>query len=306
MNLIIQFINENWLNILKGVVISIIVGIIYKFINKIKCKTTRSLNELLNNENYNDINWCENLDRALNIKKTVQSRFPEYSDYLLIQYGSSVSPDNKLPSDYDYIVLLLGYPSKGNRYIHNKGTLSDESNGTNKDQVDIVFRDYLSFLFAASVGMHYENSVLTNSKLIKGHSGYYQWLKNITKNILMDKEFLMRRFEDKIVIEKQEFQKCINESREFNHDKYYVIRSGYYYITSLLQLKRIKNFKKVVTQEDVVEIAKVRNLYEDIANEDIKNKYIKLVENLKRNFSVEEIDVEDMLDILKFIGEDFD
>ncbi len=306
MNLIIQFINENWLNILKGVVISIIVGIIYKFINKIKCKTTRSLNELLNNVNYNDINWCENLDRALNIKKTVQSRFPEYSDYLLIQYGSSVSPDNKLPSDYDYIVLLLGYPSKGNRYIHNKGTLSDESNGTNKDQVDIVFRDYLSFLFAASAGMPYENSVLTNSRLIKGHSGYYQWLKNITKNILMDKEFLMRRFEDKIVIEKQEFQKCINESREFNHDKYYVIRSGYYYITSLLQLKRIKNFKKVVTQEDVVEIAKVRNLYEDIANEDIKNKYIKLVENLKRNFSVEEIDVEDMLDILKFIGEDFD
>ena len=49
MNLIIQFINENWLNILKGVVISIIVGIIYKFINKIKCKTTRSLNELINN-----------------------------------------------------------------------------------------------------------------------------------------------------------------------------------------------------------------------------------------------------------------
>lgn len=223
--------------------------------------------------------------------------------YLLIQYGSSVYPDNKLPSDFDFIVLLLCYASEGNRYMHNKGTISDESNESNKEQVDIVFRDYLPFLFAASAAMPYENSVLSNGVLIKGNEGYFQWLKNITKNILMDKEFLIRRVNEKIVIEKQEFNKCIRESKEFNLDKYYIVRLGYYYITSLIQLNRIKSLEKVITQNDVVEIAKVRNLYEDIKDKTIENKYINLVENLKRNYSVQEIQLKDMMDILNYIGE---
>ena len=126
--------------------------------------------------------------------------------------------------------------------MHNKGTISDESNESNKDQVDIVFRDYLSFLFAASAGMPYENSIIINGKVVKGHEGYFQWLQNITKNLLFDRDFLVRRFEDKISIEKQEFHKCLNEHEKYDHDKYYVIRSGYYYITSLLQLKRIRGF----------------------------------------------------------------
>ena len=302
-NIIMEFLMKNMNEIFVGVIVSAIVGCFILFWKKTKEITVHSINDLINNVDYNSRNWKNELDTILDIKGTVERRFPEYKEYLLIQYGSSVIPDNSLPSDYDFIVLLLGFPSEGNRYMHNKGTISTESNESNKDQVDIVFRDYLSFLFAASACMPYENSVITNVKLIKGHEGYFQWLKNITKNILFDRDFLIRRFKDKIVIEKQEFLKCLNEHEKYEHDKYYVIRSGYYYITSLLQLHRINKFEKVVTQKQVVELSKVRIFYDDFSNEIIKNKYRQLVENLKRNDSVESINIEDVNELLGSIGE---
>lgn len=300
---IIKFLSENGNGILIGLIVSAICGCCVWSFKKTKKFATQSINDLLNNVDYNSRNWKNELDKILRVKETVEECFPEYKEYLIIQYGSSVIPDNRLPSDYDFIVLLLGFPSKGNRYMHNKGTISNESNKLNKDQVDIVFRDYLSFLFAASAGMPYENSVITNGKLTKGHEGYFQWLKNITKNILFDRDFLIRQFKNKIVIEKGEFLKCLNEHEKYELDKYYVIRSGYYYITSILQLHRINKFEKVVTQKQIVELSNVRIFYDDFSDEITKSKYRQLVENLKRNNSVESINIDDIKVILECIGE---
>ncbi|NNJ33286.1 hypothetical protein [Lacrimispora defluvii] len=250
---ILEWTKTNSDGIMASIVAAFILAIIVRFIQYIKNKP-KEINELLKHENFNDINWIEELDKSLEIKDTMRRNFPEYSDYLLIQYGSSVEANNKLPQDYDFIVLMLGIPKEERRYLHNKGTTgSDEV--SSKDsiyQVDIVYRDYLSFLYAASSGMPYENSVIATGKLLKGHKGYFQWLKNITQNHLYDRDFLIRRFEDKISAEKQEFQKCLFENLKFKHEKYYVIRAGYYYITSLLQLNHIKKFDKVVFQNDVV------------------------------------------------------
>lgn len=281
-------------SIVASVVLAIIVRIILFVINKPK-----ELHELLKIKNFNDLDWIEELDKSLGIKDTMKRNFPEYSDYLLVQYGSSVDANSILPQDYDFIVLMLGFPKHGRRYLHNKGTngLDDISSKENKFDVDIVYRDYLSFLYAATAGMPYENSVIVNGKLLKGHKGYFQWLKNITQNHLYDRDFLIRRFEDKIATEKQELDKCIFENKEFNHDKYYVIRAGYYYITSLLQLKYIKKFDKVFFQKDVVELSKVRMFYKDF-NGEIRDKYEKLVECLKRNSSINDISIADVEDIL--------
>lgn len=109
---------------------------------------------------------------------------------------------------------------------------------------------------------------------------------------------MIRRFEDKITTEKQEFQKCLFENRKFKHEKYYVIRAGYYYITSLLQLKHIKKFEKVFFQDNVVELSKVRMFYEDFKEEKTKNKYIMLVECLKRNKPINDISITEIEDIL--------
>ncbi len=296
---------KGWIKInIDGIMVSIfaavILTIIVRVIQYIRNKP-KEINELLKYENFNDINWIEELDKSLEVKDTMRRNFPEYSDYILIQYGSSVEANNKLPQDYDFIVLMLGIPKYGRRYLHNKGTTgsNDVSSKENINQVDIVYRDYLSFLYAASSGMPYENSVIATGKLLKGHKGYFQWLKNITQNHLYDRDFLIRRFEDKISAEKQEFQKCLFENQKFEHETYYVIRAGYYYITSLLQLNHIKKFDKVIFQNDVVALSKVRMFYDDFKNDNIKNKYIHLVECLKRNNSAEDISIQDIKDTLQ-------
>ena len=95
----------------------------------------------------------------------------------------------------------------------------------------------------------------------------------------------------------------INEHEKYEHDKYYVIRSGYYYITSLLQLKRLKELDKVIVQNQVTELAKVRNFYDDIKSIEIRKKYKQLVENLKRNKDVHAINIDDIKSILKYLEE---
>lgn len=142
--------------------------------------------------------------------------------------------------------------------------------------------------------MPYENSVIANGKLIKGNLGYFQWLKNITMNLMFDRDFLIRRYKEKIIIEKQEFQKCLNEHEKYKHDKYYVIRSGYYYVTSILQLSRIQKFEKVFFRDDAISLSKVRLFYNDIDDENLKNKYMQLVECLKRNAPLENISIGDI------------
>lgn len=302
-----EFLIANHKEIINTLIIGAIIGVSTYLFKLVKRKSEEKLKEkldltsLLFKNDFNSKEWKEDVVTRLNIKEHMRVHFPEYNEnFLLIQYGSSTIPDGTLPNDYDFIVLMLGYPENEARYIHNKGTLNDISDGSNKDQFDIVYRDYLSFLFAASSGMPYENSVITDGKLISGHEGYFQWLKNITQNILFDRDFLVRRFEDKITVEKQEFKKCLNEHEKFEHDKYYVVRSGYYYITSLLQLNRIKNSKKVILQDEVVSLSKVKNLYTDLVNDTIKKKYENLVMQLKRN-SDSDIEINDIKEILKSI-----
>lgn len=82
-----------------------------------------------------------------------------------------------------------------------------------------------------------------------------------------------------------------------------MIRSGYYYITSLLQLKRLKELDKVIVQNQVTELAKVRNFYDDIKSIEIRKKYKQLVENLKRNKDVHAINIDDIKSILKYLEE---
>lgn len=302
---IIKYIKEIFVkyqgDIILGVFVTLIGAFIIMIVKKAwKCisSTPKNINYILNNIDYNSQNWKIELNETLGIDNTMKSNFPDYKGYLLIQYGSSVLPDNSLPSDYDFIVLMLGYPEGDIRYMHNKGTTNTISEEENKNHVDIVYRDYLSFLYAASAGMPYENSIITEGRLISGHEGYFQWMKNMTKNNLFDRDFIVRRYKDKVAIEKQEFQKCLNEHEKYGHDKYYVIRSGYYYITSLMQLKRITKFEKVVFQGELVELSKVRNLYGDFEDDVVRGKYIQLVENLKRNPSYQTIGIEDIKYIL--------
>ena len=73
-----------------------------------------------------------------------------------------------------------------------------------------------------------------------------------------------------------------------------MIRSGYYYVTSILQLSRIQKFEKVFFRDDAISLSKVRLFYNDIDDENLKNKYMQLVECLKRNAPLENISIGDI------------
>lgn len=246
--------------------------------------------------NYNDI------VKKLRIQKIIDSDFSEYSDYLFLQYGSSVNPQNYKPNDFDFIVLLLGHPKENKKHIHSKGNYPLKGEDVKFTNVDIVFRDYLSFLFAASSGMPYENSIIANSKLLRGHRGYYQWLKNITMNIMIDKDFLVRRFDDKLIQERQTYE---NQKKYHSDIKYDIIRAGYYYITTIIQKETIMDFPKVIFQDDVIPLANVKALGEQyFEDEIIRGKYMNLLRCLKRiDVNDNQINVEEIDDILKSIYE---
>lgn len=242
--------------------------------------------------NYNDI------IKKLGIQKIIDSDFPEYSDYLFVQYGSSVDSNNIKSNDYDFIVLLLGHPKDNVKHVHNKGSYPMQQENTSSTNVDIVFRDYLSFLFAASSGMPYENSIITNSKLLYGHRGYYKWLKNITMNIMMDKEFLVRRFDEKILNERQTYK---NEKRYHPSSKYDIVRAGYYYITSMIQKEIILNLPKVILQDDIVPLADVQAIGTEYFKDDkLKRKYMKLINWLKR-IDENEIDISEIDEVIDYM-----
>ena len=302
--------DELYQKVIIGIAAAVIIALIKFFWSSIvnifsiflKPQKTKTLNEMLLEFDVKDRDYGDNIVRTLRIEDTLNDHFPDYKDYILIQYGSSVKSNATLPSDFDFIVLMLGFPKDDKRAMHNKGTLP-QADEKNSEDVDIVFRDYLSFMFAASSGMPYENSIIKEGKLIKGNSGYFKWLKNITRNQLFDREFLVRCFENKISVEKAEYQKCKREHDKFEHDIYYVIRSGYYLISSLLQLRRIKSMPKIIFQNQVVELSKIGTFYNDISDEDVRNKFKNIVELLKRNKSVDGFNKNDIEAILKYIDE---
>lgn len=75
-----------WLHTnLDGIIVSIVAAVILSLIHYIKNKP-KEINELLKCKNFNDINWIDDLDKSLEIKNTMKRHFPEYTDYLLIQY----------------------------------------------------------------------------------------------------------------------------------------------------------------------------------------------------------------------------
>lgn len=253
-------------------------------------------NKLKNNSQNDDY---KKLVKELNIESLMKNEFPEYNNnFLLVQYGSSVKY-NTNPNDKDYIVLMLGY-KKDARHLHNRGTNEYSSSHYAKDKIDIVYRDYFSFLFAACSGMPYENSIIQEGICLYGEKGYFNWLKNITRNELFDKEFILKRFEEKLRAERDEYKKSIEKHEEFEHDKYYIIRAGYYLSSSIFQYVCIKKMNNIITVKDIIPLSKVEMFYDIIEDLNIKNKYKRLVETLKRNNYSDNYNIDDIKEILQY------
>lgn len=305
LEVLLNYINKNkeWLfsgfgnAIIFTVIGSLLLFIIKAIIKRVNLWRIRkgTLDEIINSHQNkrNGLYIDSDLSKVLNIEKIINHNYSEYTDYLIVQYGSSIKNQRDKPNDYDFIVLLLGNPINERKEIVKVGD-NPKYKIENKVQVDIVFRDYKSFLFAACSGMPYENSVINDSKLIHGHKGYYEWLKRLSKNILMDKDFLLRRYKDKLITEREVLNKAINYG-----DFYELVRAGYFYITSLLQSYHIKQMDKIITQNDVSKISNVYKIGEIIKVEKYRIIYTRLIRFLKRlEIPTTKKDIEADIDLL--------
>ena len=86
---------KNWAvsnlnDILVGLFTTFILGSIHKIYKYIKSKPKELVELLLSPSNFNERDYGKELSKALKIDDIMQKNFPEYTDYVLIQYGSSV------------------------------------------------------------------------------------------------------------------------------------------------------------------------------------------------------------------------
>ena len=186
--------------------------------------------------------------------------------------------------------------------MDNNEFLKEQLDLIKKKQIDtsIEWQDVADFRSSHGKEPEHRDTIRKGSKLLLEYidAGWDLFPSSSIQLGRFSDEIALKKERIKLQTEKQEFNKCLFENEKFENEKYYVIRAGYYYITSLLQLKHIKKFEKVIFQDDLIKLSKVRMFYKDFKNETIKNKYSMLVECLKRNSSVNDISIDDIQSIL--------
>lgn len=99
--------NKEWLFSGIGILVLVNVGkFLFNFFSVYRAKR-KPIKETLLNTKIKNLRNQNDMAKLLQIDEIMQNTFPEYKDYLLIQYGSSVRTDVVKPNDYDFIVLLL-------------------------------------------------------------------------------------------------------------------------------------------------------------------------------------------------------
>ena len=236
----------------------------------------------------------------LNINKTIKKYFPSYTQYIVLQYGSTLRDPLGEHGDVDYIVLLIGTQSSKEKHILHEGVIP--SIGSYNQYHDICFRDYISFIFGLISGLPYEHSVILWSKLRKGDLGKYTWLKHLANNIIIDRDFVLQLLHQKYQEELDSWKKYNEES-----DPYEIYRSGYYLASFLIQIIILKQMPKELRTKTVAQLAIASELADYIPDTKMRASYISLVYNLKRKtipVSVKQFlnELKSLLDYLKNEG----
>lgn len=211
-----------------------------------------------------------------NPKKMIKKYFPSYKEYFVLQYGSSVRENGVSFRDKDFIILLVGSPSEKEKIILHEGH-TPSLDKPDRDNIDIVVRDYNSFTFSLIAGMPYEHSVVRWCEVKQGHLGYINWLKRMAKNILIDRDYLIKQIETRISRQKDLWSNLGADS-----DVYDLSREGYFLISYYVQLKWARCQKKVLRHNQVSDIALAKNMITFIRDEEVREKYGLIISYVKR------------------------
>lgn len=223
------------------------------------------------------------------------TKFSTYSDYILIRYGSSVRFATKRPKDFDYIVFLIGYDKAESRKEYNEGTLISSTDS--KFSVDIHYKDYNSFSFALISGLPYEHGIMYKYKYIAGNQGYLRWLKTLSENIRLDRDYIVES-----LIERLDTYKTIIDNDLAQECSYATIVALYSLATTLIQITYCRILPKVCGTKNISPIAFPENMLAVIADNDFKSAFDKVYSLFKRDLSEEYICKQDLVEFYSVIS----
>lgn len=209
------------------------------------------------------------------VRRVVRRYFKHYSDFILLRYGSSVDVRARQPRDYDYLVLLLGYAEEDNRkeFLHGDAFVFDKYGIA----IDVLYKDYASFLFATIAGMPYEHSALARSYMISGNEGYIKWLDRLRTNIQIDSQYVLEVLMDRIKTLNKEIEDDLVGSCD-----YATIMKLYSLASALAQVEAISAFPNPCTTHHMVAIADSDQVLAMLQEGDFKDAYRTLLRYFKR------------------------
>jgi hypothetical protein len=123
------------------------------------------------------------------IKKMAKEK-KYYHDYILLRYGPSVEISHKLPTNFYYCVLKLGCSPKKDKKDQIYET---EKHGRN---VELVYKDYIDFVFSVVAGMPSDHAILSNCMVISGNKTYIEWVQYIKNNLTFDECLISKKLND--------------------------------------------------------------------------------------------------------------
>lgn len=250
-------------------------------------------------------------DKNRNDKETIP-RPPEYFDpvylekslkkkrgcnvkYLLIRFGSSVTSKN--PRDTDYVVLVHGKASEEiSRYKQGTVLKGDE---LLPDTFDVQVIEFDSFWAGIIKGKPFELSVALEGRVEEAHNMpefYWDWLKTLANNILVDCPVLYNTLEDELQLLSKEYFASQLHFRKMDIDDenrkiilYNLIISGYHWACHLVQMKCLLKSDGEFTQgPTLLALSKPATLFNMIESVDGKKLFKTTVEFFKREYDPEQ------------------
>jgi len=123
-----KFFTDNMEWVFSGIGTSIVFALVplawwvVRHYNREQLSFDSILDSLKNAEHSSGIYVESDFLELVNVEKILKKHYPDYDDFIVVQYGSSVRHDVLNPNDYDFIVLLLGHSTDHNLHTFKVGT----------------------------------------------------------------------------------------------------------------------------------------------------------------------------------------
>jgi hypothetical protein len=130
-------------------------------------------------------------------------------------------------------------------------------------------------------GMPYEHSVIHHHAYIDGDRGYLNWLRALSSNIIIDRDYLIRALSDRI----QEFKDTIDNDLVVG-PSYSTVIALYFFASTLIQIPYFQALPSELRSQHITPVALPEHLLRIIADPEIHKTFLKIYQYYKRELSI--------------------